>query len=299
MIFNESLQIAISNLGWIDKGTLWVYNGVEQQHSSIKISDAKHLTLTEGIDGYFSIVHHYEDSKIAISVHHFKKPKKEYCKIYFDNFKTSFTGDISFSQFIPKYYICAFALADDREFHLIKIKANMICLEDEKIEWFKNGAFDFGYQGLTSVTEFSNELIFTVQRDSFLYRYSLNDGKIIAKVTLAGKRGNPEPVIINNSIWVADYDTLIRLENWEVKQAIKLQDEAEGCSQFIGKFSFNAENDWCIVARPFSGDVIGLNKYFKIDYQCKTGSQPIEAVLLKNGLVIARDWQTGMLVKGK
>ncbi|HEY4194871.1 MAG TPA: hypothetical protein VGM63_05010, partial [Mucilaginibacter sp.] len=233
------------------------------------------------------------------SVHRFNDLRKEYCRTSFDNFKTTSSGDVSFWKFVPRYYIGGLILNEKFDFHLLKVEIGIISLEDNKISWYIDGDFDFGYQGLTSVTEINNELIFTVQRDGSLYRYNLDHDKIIDKIKLAGNHGNPQPIIKNGEVWVSDYDTLIRLNNWQVIKSKKLQEAAGGLSQFIGSFSFNSQNGLCIIARPFSGDVICVNKDFKIKYICNTGKQPLEAVLMQDNTVIARDWKTGDLLRGQ
>lgn len=299
MIFNENLQKAISNLGWVDKGSLWVYDGVKAKNDIIKLSDSQYLTITEGREGYFSVVHHGTNSEINITVHHFDDPWKEYCRASFVDSTSKSFGDSTFWKFVPKHYVCGFTLSNEFNFHLLKINDGVVVLEDHKVEWYTKGDFDFMYQGLTSVTEYGDELIFTVQRDGSLYRYSLNEDKLIGKVKLAGNYGNPQPTIKNDEIWVSDYDTILRLKNWNVERVKKLQEAAKGNAQFIGSFSFNSQNDQCIVARPFSGDVIGLNRDLKIKYTCNIGSQPLEAVLIHDDIVIARDWQSGKLLKGE
>jgi hypothetical protein len=300
MIFNETLQKAISNLGWVDKGSLWIYDGIKKENIIVQLSDSQYLVIADGKDGYFSVIHNYEGSeKIEISIHHFEDIQKEYCRISFQNFKTHYTGDLSFCQFVPRYYVAGLTLNSEFNFHLLKISNGVFYLEDEKIDWYTNGDFDFMYQGLTGVTEFNNELIFTVQRDGSLFRYSLGEDKLIDKVNLAGSSGNPQPKIIGGEIWVTDYDTLVKMENWEIQNRKRFQGAHENTSQFIGDFSFNKENGLCILARPLSGDVIGLNKYFRIKYTCNLGKQPLQAVLMKDQVVIARDWQTGDLLIGK
>jgi hypothetical protein len=299
MIFNDAFQKVVSNLGWVDKGNLWIYDGINADNDIIKLSDSQYLTLTEGTNGYFSIVHHGNNSEIEITVHHFDDPRKEYCRTSFDNFKTNFSGDSTFWEFVPIYYVCGLTLNDKFDFHLLKIVGGAITIEDNKLDWYTKGDFDFMYQGLTGVIEYNNELIFTVQRDGSLYRYSLDQDRIIDKVNLAGNSGNPQPIIKNDEIWVSDYDTILRLKDWKIKNIKKLQEAEKGTSQFVGNFSFNTEKDLCIVARPFSNDIVGINKNLKIKYTCSIGKQPLEAVLMNNDVVIARDWKTGELLKGK
>ena len=299
MIFNEAFQKAVSNLGWVDKGNLWVYDGLKAENKTIQLSESQYLTLTEGTEGYFSVIHHYNSSKIGITIHHFNNPQTEYCKASFDNFKTTSSGDISSWNFVPKYYVGGLSLNAESNFHLFKVENGIITLEDNKIDWYTKGDFDFGYQGLTGVIEFNNELIFTVQRDGSLYRYSLDQDKVIDKVNLAGNYGNPQPIIKNGEVWVSDYDTILRLKDWEIKNIKKLQEAEKGTSQFVGSFSFNTEKDLCIVARPFSNDIVGIDKNLKIKYTCSIGKQPLEAALMQNNVVVARDWQTGELLKGQ
>ena len=299
MIFNENLQKVVSNLGWVDKGSLWVYDGIKTAIDIIKLSDSQYLTLSEGKEGYFSVVHSGNNSEVYITIHHFNNPQKEYSRASFNKFKATYSGDNALWKFLPQYYVCGFNLDDVFDFHLLKIENGTIVLQDDKIEWYTKGDFDFMYQGLTSVTEYDNELIFTVQRDGSLYRYNLDQKKIIDKVRLAGNCGNPEPFIKNDEIWVSDYDTILRLKDWNIQGAKKLQEAANGAGQFIGNFSFNLQNDLCVVARPFSGDVIGLDRNLKIKFHSEVGSQPLEAVLMNNNLVVARDWQTGELLQGK
>lgn len=232
-------------------------------------------------------------------MHHFDDPIQEYSRTSFDNFKTNSSGDTAVWRLVPKYYVCGLAVNNKFDFHLLKVEDGNIILDDDKIEWYTKGDFDFMYQGLIGVTEYRDELIFAVQRDGSLYRYSLHQDKIIEKVPLAGSYGNPQPLIKNGEVWVSDYDTILRLKEWHIESSKKLQEAANGTSQFIGSFSLNSQNDLCIIARPFSGDVIGTNKSFKIKYICELGNQPLEAMLMHDNTVIARDWQTGKLLKGK
>jgi hypothetical protein len=55
-----------------------------------------------------------------------------------------------------------------------------------------------------------------------------------------------------------------------------------------------------VVARPFSADVVGVDvATLKITQSAKLGRQPLELVALPDGEVIARDWKTGDLLRGR
>jgi hypothetical protein len=67
---------------------------------------------------------------------------------------------------------------------------------------------------------------------------------------------------------------------------------------FIGEFAF-AVDGTCVVARPFSGDVVAIdNPTLRIMRKATLGQQPLEVAALEDGRVIARDWQTGTLLQG-
>ena len=77
-----------------------------------------------------------------------------------------------------------------------------------------------------------------------------------------------------------------------------MQRGANGAQQFIGEYSFGPDGA-CIVARPFSGDVVSLDpSTLKIKQTAKVGGQPLEAAALPDGDVMARDWKTGDVLRG-
>ena len=55
-----------------------------------------------------------------------------------------------------------------------------------------------------------------------------------------------------------------------------------------------------MVARPFSGDVVGIDAAtLKIRRSAKLGREPLELAALPGGEVVARDWKTGDVLHGK
>jgi hypothetical protein len=101
---------------------------------------------------------------------------------------------------------------------------------------------------------------------------------------------------------VDDYDTLLKINlgTWEKLKSARLQDLATGTRQFIGEYNFDTAESNCTVARPFSKDVIGLDPdSMKIRWRCKLAGHPLEAILLPNKCIIARDWKSGALLTGR
>ena len=297
MIYDLNFKYTISNLGWVDKGHLWIYNSEKKDSVNFKLSDSQYLSIYQGQNDYFSIGHNYNDSKFEITIHHFSNPTIILCKLSFDNFKTSVNGDVSLLRQVPKYYLASLKLNDDFKFHLFNVENGQMELFDNKLDWYYDGNFDFGYQGLIGVTEYKSELIFCVQRDGSLYRYSLESNKIIEKISLAKQYGNPRVTFCEDfkELWVDDYDTLLKInpQNWKIEKSKQLQPAQERTGQFIGSYSIN--KDSIIVPRPFSSDILLLDKNLNIKTKINVGKQPLEAVILKN-LIVARDWQTGALI---
>ena len=121
---------------------------------------------------------------------------------------------------------------------------------------------------------------------------------------MAARGGNPVGRLRPKAreAWAIDYDTLVRLDlmNWSLKDKLLLQPrDAEGGGQFVGEWSFNRDDTLCAVARPFSGDVVGVETAtFRQTYRAAIGRQPLDVELLSDGRIIARDWRTGDMLRG-
>lgn len=303
MICDSKLNYALSNLGWVDKGNLWIYNSLKDDLKFINLSDSKYLSIYEGLNDYFSICHNFDDTRFNISIHNFNDPEHILCKFTFNNFKTEVEGNQELIKYISKYYLASLQLNGDFKFHLISIRDGEIKLDDSKIEWFYNGNFDFMYQGLIGVTESNDELLFCVQRQGNIFRISKETNQLIDKIDLANRYGNPK-ISFNKdrtALYADDYDTLLRINplNWKIEKASLLQSADKGTQQFIGSFLLNKNNDLITVARPFSSDVIMVDETLKIRYHCMIGKQPLEAIVFSNKKVVARDWKTGNLLTGR
>jgi hypothetical protein len=305
MILSNKEDLIVSSWGGIDKGSLWLLNTHNDSISRQDISDAKYLTVHIGKNDYFSIVHHYEADRICISAHSFKEPGKTISRVLFEPSGNSFEGDTMVWKFLPKTYVAYFKRPALSDFYLFLIEPIRPSAEIIILDWF-NESYDKGYQGVIDVIEIPNQnkLIISIQRDSHPVLYDLDQRKVIAKISLADRHGNPTLRFNHqgDELWAEDYDTLLRINTstWQVINSMRLQGASAGTGQFIGYYCFNKDESLCAVARPFSGDVVALNtKRFKITHTCTLGSQPLSVALLTDGTVYSRDWKTGNLLKGK
>ena len=184
-------------------------------------------------------------------------------------------------------------------FHSTPLKA----CGSRTFEWYDD-SYDKLYQGIVGVTEIpdSDLVLVSVQRSSTLIIYDPNARRKVGEFSLSNGHGNPTLHFRGpGELWAADYDTLLKIEpgSWRVLESRRLQDAAAGTAQFIGEFAFNRDEAICAVARPFAGDVIGLDpKTFRTRYQAKIGGQPLEVAVLDDRRVYARDWKSGRLLQG-
>lgn len=222
---------------------------------------------------------------------------------------STFGGDISAWQHLPHAYVAYFASDQVGDDVLFTVDHHRRAVETQQFEWFDD-TYDRGYQGIIGVTEVPDQdlLVIAVQRSSTLILYDPRSRRVVRKIELAGRLGNPNPRFrkMAPEVWVDDYDTLLRLDvrDWLVRDKARLQGPGSGepapeARAFIGGFDFNRDESLCAVARPFSGDVVALDtQTFKVTGRARTGRQPLDVALWSDGRVFARDWKTGDLLQG-
>jgi len=85
-----------------------------------------------------------------------------------------------------------------------------------------------------------------------------------------------------------------------VRDKLLIQALAQDTMQFMGSYAFIPDETLCVVARPFSGNVVALDtRSFRITHRSVLGGQPLIAVALSNGEIYSRDWKSGGLLKGR
>ena len=304
MIQSSDYRFTVSNLGWVDGATLWVYDSERDRSQSAPLGDAKYLSLYSCKNpAFFSVLHHFEGPRIRLSIHDFRDPSRDLCSVERLPGGSIFDGNIELFQHAPRYYVTYFDPGHDGDFYLVAVDSARKELKVDRFDWYDE-SYDKGYQGITGVIELpSGSLIVSVQRDSHPVLYDPENRKLLRKLSLAGNHGNPRfrMVTQRHELWVDDYDTLLKLDVEElcVKRQRRLQESAKGTAQFIGDWTFNREFSICLVARPFSGDVLAVSAdTLSTKYVCSIGKQPLEVGFTSNGNVIARDWKSGVLLKG-
>jgi hypothetical protein len=279
----------------------------EPSPRKIELSDAKYLSLVAGADDSFAVVHHWDGNRLEISAHCHSEPRRAISRLLlhlanpgiYANPTISFEGDHSVWDRLPKAFT-AYAFGD---FRLVLTK----CIGDAEVQtfaWF-DSRYDKGYQGIVGATEVPNSglLIIAVQRDSAPVLYDPGEKQALRKLQLADRHGNPEfrPRMLANELWASDYDSIVKLDASSLTtiKSVRVQDAPVGTQKFMGDFCFNRDESLCWIARPFSGDAVGLDAdSMHQKFRVELGSQPLDIGLLADGTLLARDWKTGNILSG-
>jgi hypothetical protein len=312
MLANASGTQAVSYLGGIDAGSFWICGENDPAASIIQVATAPSLTLHDGADDFFGVSWQSSPTDFCLQVHRHADPSKASCQLRVsvpenlatsrddrDNSKPEIQGDPVGLKFLPR----AFVLWGGGLPRLLIVDQDLEYVQVMPLNWFET-QYDKQFQSIQSVIEISGsrELVISVQRSSRLIVFDPVTNSIARKVELADRHGNPRLLYRRKfqQIWASDYDTLVCLDvhAWTTVGTLCLQENSpEGARQFIGMHSFTNNEERCIVARPYSSDVVIINPdNFSLEKRVFTGKQPFDATVLAHH-VVARDWKTGSLLK--
>jgi hypothetical protein len=304
MMTDSQGSVIVSSLGWVDHGSLWIMSVGSGRTETVLLSEAKYLSLHPGTDDFFSVNHHFDSDRARITIHRYSDPREVAASANLTPEGSALDGDLSLWSFVQKNYVSYYAGPYWKDFCLLQVAQQVRRLELQQLDWYSDG-YDKGYQGIIGVVEVPDDdlLIISVQRDSHPVLYDPRVRKKVGTLELCNRSGNPNLFFRRRAseLWADDYDTVVKLEpvTWRVLGSKLLQPAMAGARQFIGKFSFDAEESLCVVARPFSRDVIGLDPTtLQMRFRCDLDGQPIVAVALPDGSVNARDWKSGALLRG-
>jgi hypothetical protein len=305
MISNPGGTTVLSSLGWIDHDALWRFDsggGAPETiplHTGGRYSSLHHLGSER-----FAVAHHFDGRRFEVSVRSFSDPGGVLAHAAIADDENSVSGDSSAWSGVPLLYIGYLGFAPWKDFALLRISPSTHTIEIQRLQWYDD-SYDKLYQGVGDVLALPDTecALVSVQRSSRLILHDLETGAQRRSIDLGGRGGNPTLVLRNsgNEVWASDYDTLVvlRTDDWRVVKRSRLQRASAGMRQFIGEFSFAPDQALCVVARPFNADVVAIDlASLRIRSSAKVGRQPLEAVALAGGEIVARDWKTGDLLRG-
>ncbi|MEA2605227.1 MAG: hypothetical protein QOF89_6219 [Acidobacteriota bacterium] len=306
MISNPERTVFISSMGWVDRDALWRFYVPTATAKRIRLgSGAQYLSLHSCGSDLFAVGHHFGGARFELTIHSFSDPKQVLASAAVAGDGRKLLGDPETWKKVPRLYVDYLRFAPLNDYVLILVSPSLDQIEVQRLEWYDD-TYDKGYQGIAGVLEFPGEssALISVQRSSQLILHDLATGRKNGALELAGRSGNPELYFRSSAqeVWASDYDTMVVIHkrDWRFLRSARLQDAAGASLQFIGSFSFAADENSCVVARPFSGDVVEIDaSTLKIKRTAKLRRQPLDVASLAGGEIVARDWKTGAVLRGK
>jgi hypothetical protein len=303
MIVNPEGNVVLSSLGWVEGDAVWVLDTSSGDPTVVRFqSGARYASLHASGLNRFVVGHHFDGKRFELSVRTFAQPSVAEARAVISDHETALSGDPEAWRGLPFLFVEYLEFQPWRDFVLIRVLPSAGRVTIQRLEWYDD-SYDKGYQGVTGVQSVPDDdaALIAVQRSSRLVLHDLETGRAKRFIDLADRGGSsalafrPEAA----ELWATDYDTLLvlRTEDWRVIRSARLQDAAAGIQEFIGAFTFAVDGD-CVVARPFSGDVVKLDRNLKVKRRASLGRQPLEAVALPGDAVVARDWKSGDLLQG-
>lgn len=309
MIPNKDGSFVVSSFGWVENGAVWTYSSKSREVATIPLSTARWVELLAGVDDMFAALHHWDGEDLELSVASISAPGDALAQARLSGTDQKLTGELSVWEHVPKAYTAWYAPsgANGGSYCLIRPDVSSKRLKVTPLSWFDD-SYDWEHQGVTGVTEVpdSDLLLFTVGRDRHLVLYDPGTDQVVRRIRVGGSNGADAPRFHRGELWVKDYDHLVRVDpkDWSVTRSLRLQGDVRSpygpTGSFIGEFGFVHDGDECFVARPESNDVLLLDcDSMTVTRRARFDGQPLEATVLSDGTVVARDWKTGRLLVGE
>lgn len=290
MILDSMNGRLIDNLGWVDRGFLWVYTIATHETKMVPVGNAGYLIIKQGSFGYFLVI-----CGTDLSVRHVAEPENPLATVSVSSDGAVFTGD-------SKLWVHVDTNVRIEDEHtgakLIHVDASQERIRYIDLSWYNNDTYDLGYQGLTDCMTLpdGSRLVVSVQRSSSLVIIDLEENRQVGSIALADRGGNPALRMRTPGDFLAsDYDTMCRVQisDMQVATQTRLQRASGGTPQWIGYYHLN-DDDTLVVARPFSGDVLLVDsRDFSVLSSAQIACQPLVARRISNTEVLARDWTSG------
>lgn len=291
-------------MGWVDRDALWQFDGASGTTRTIPLkSGAEHCSLHATSADRFAVAHHFVGRRFEITVHEFAAPEIAIARVVLSENDSALTGESSALAAVPSLYETYLAFEPWKDYVMIEIGGDG-AMTIHRLPWYDT-SYDKDYQAVVDAVAIpgKRQALISVQRSSRLIVQDLDTGEVVRTLDLGGGMGNPRLKVREGAgeIWTTDYDSVavVRTDTLKVRKRVRLQGAAEGTQLFIGDLTFAPHRDVCVVPRPFSGDVVALDlETLKVKGTAAIGREPLEAAMLANGDVIARDWKTGDLLRG-
>jgi hypothetical protein len=281
-------------MGWIDHGAIWCCDLESKVETLIPVPGAQFVGVRGGLYGFFRVIHGGSASVVA-SVRHLDSPEKILSSVLLDGGDPVLDGDIDVWRMVDR----AFIAKGSSEQRVLLVEDTLGKVKNIDLRWYNAETYDLGYQGLVDCLAVSGgkEVVVSVQRSSKLVIVDVVTNHPIGSIFLAGSGGNPKMSMISGSTFlVSDYDTLCLVDASarDTTQKVRLQDGGDGFHRrFVGEYQAQVDG-FCVVARPFSNDVVLLDNELNGVDRAPVRCQPMQVCLTSPREFLVRDWKSGI-----
>lgn len=305
MISDGNKSVLVSSIGWVDRDSLWIFDPGKDRESRISLGGgARYLSLHSSGTGRFAVVHHFDGARFEATVHSFEEPAIALARAVVDEKHSEMSGEPRIWKDVPRLYAEYLGFPPWKDYVLLDLSAARMQIDIRKLAWFDE-SYDKSYQGIVTASELPGGkcALVSVQRSSEVVIHDLETGMKKGGIHLAGRGGNPTFRFRRTAaeIWATDYDTIVVVDPGSLRtmRSARLQKSCTGTMQFLGDLDFDPDEELCAVARPFCGDVVGIDpSNLGKRSIARLGRQPLEVAALPENRIVARDWKTGETLRG-
>ncbi|TCN40118.1 hypothetical protein EV644_10645 [Kribbella orskensis] len=294
--------VAFDNLGWVDGGAVWRFDGATGTQDRVPVGGATHLRLSAAPAADSVVVEHGFRGRFAVSVRSWSSLAEPLVRVDVSGWTSSVAGDLDAFEGHQRVFV---SYLDDVAtgapgYFLAEVGDRDVRVR--RLDWFDHDRYDPVWQSVMSVVALpGGEYVFGVQRSSDLVVCDPTDLSVIRDVPLAGRFGNPAPFLRagGSELWAVDYDTVVRLDT----DSLTVEDrwlgqppQTRGVWMFLGDVWMPRHERELMIARPGAGDVVAIDaESLRVVRRWLTGREPLTVALL-DGRLVARDRKTGDLL---
>jgi hypothetical protein len=298
MFFDPATNTAFGSLGWVDHNTVWCWDAGRSHERRIAVPGARHVSVRRHADGLLRLIHHGEEA--VASIRSCADPEVELASLRPTPEGWRFHGDSAL--WGDSLALLMMSASGRPELLLVNGPAGTARSLD--LSWFNDENYDRGYQGLVDCVALpeAGVVVVSVQRSSELVLIDPERNAMVGSIQLADRGGNPTLRRWSSTkFFASDYDSLCLVD--AVSRGARcsgvLQPAAPPhTNQFTGDYALGETT--CVVARPFSGDVLQLGlEDFAVIGRAEVPGQPLSVCMTSGRAFLTRDWQTGKLESGE